>query len=142
MFKRYLFIFLWVIAAIVLTAVLTARADKAGTETERQRLIARYGWDIDKEPLSVAEVTLPDTPDMVYEEYNKIQKRAGFDLTSYYGKTALRYTYKVYNHKESKNTDVYLNILVCGGKMIGGDIMTTSLSGFMHAVNERKFQIK
>ena len=142
MFKRYLFIFLWVIAAIILTAVCTAHADKAETEAERQKLISRYGWEVTDAPVSVAEVTLPDAPDAVYEEYNKIQKKAHFDLSPYYGKTAVRYTYRVFNHKESKNTDVYLNILVYGGKMIGGDIMSTSLSGFMHAVNERKYQKK
>ncbi len=142
MFKRYLFIILWVIAAIILTAVCTARADRAETERERQKLISHYGWEVSAGPVSVAEVTLPDTPDMVYEEYNKIQKKAGFDLTPYYGKTAVRYTYKVYNHKESENQEVYANILVYGGKMIGGDIMSTSIDGFMHAINERKYQKK
>ncbi|MBO4898140.1 MAG: DUF4830 domain-containing protein [Clostridia bacterium] len=142
MFKRYLFIFLWVIAAVALTAVCSAHGVKAETEADRQKLFKRYGWDVSVSPISVTEVKLPDAPDTVYEQYNKIQKKAGFDLAPYYGKTAVRYTYKVYNHKESENTEVYANILVCGGKMIGGDIMSTSLDGFMHAVNEREFQIK
>ena len=142
MFKRYLFIFLWVIAAIIFTAVCSAQGYKAETEEARQKLISRYGWEVSAEPVSAAEISLPAVPGAVYEEYNKIQKKAGFDLTPYYGKTAVRYTYRVYNHKESGNTEVYLNILVCGGKMIGGDVMSVSLGGFMHAVNERGYQKK
>ena len=142
MFKRYFFIFLWVIAAITLTAVCQTRSIAAATDEERYKCIARYGWDIDKMPVSFAEVVLPDKPDMVYEEYNKIQKAAGFDLTPYYGKTVTRYTYKVHNHKNDTGGSVYANILVYGGKMIGGDIMSVSLSGFMHALSERKFQTK
>ncbi len=84
------------------------------------------------------EVIIPLPLDSVYEEYNRLQKEIGLDLTFYQGEKAVRYTYSVKNHPDSEGRQVRANILVSDGKMIAGDIMVTALDGYMHAINKRK----
>ena len=61
------------------------------------------------------EVVIPQNFNSVYDEYNEIQKSSGFDLLSYAGKTAKRYTYSIDNGKKAV-------ILVYKNRIIGGHI--------------------
>lgn len=72
--------------------------------------------------------TLPFDFDTVYNNYNEIQKEAGFDLIPYKGKECTMYTYEIYNHPFGKAN---ANIIVYNGEIIGGDISSVSLDGFM-----------
>lgn len=105
------------------------------TNEERVSLLEGYGWQVDKEPIEFMEVKIPDEFDGVYADYNEIQKRQGMDLTKYAGKRVMRYTYKVNNHP-SKEEGVVANIIVYKNKLIGGDICSPKLGGFMHALSE------
>lgn len=70
------------------------------------------------ELISQDEVCIPEEFTPVYEEYNQIQKKQGFDLSDYAGKTCERYTYRLTD--TSKETHAVF--LVYHGKLIGGDI--------------------
>ena len=72
--------------------------------------------------------TLPFEFDMVYNNYNEIQKDAGFDLSCYKGKKCTMYTYELTNHPFGKCN---ANIIVYNGEIIGGDISSVNLDGFM-----------
>ena len=111
---------------------------EAVDNAQRVECIKQFGWEIDPEPLEEEEVFIPLPLDSVYEEYNRLQKEIGLDLTFHQGEKALRYTYSVTNHPDSEGRQVRANILVSGGKMIAGDIMVTALDGYMHAMNKRK----
>ncbi|MBQ8002436.1 MAG: DUF4830 domain-containing protein [Clostridia bacterium] len=75
--------------------------------------------------------TIPIEFDMVYNNYNEIQKEAGYDLLPYRGKECIMYTYEVYNHPFGKCN---ANIIVYNGEIIGGDISSVNLAGFMTAL--------
>lgn len=47
------------------------------------------------------------------------------------GKTVKRYTYIIHNYPDETD-QVRANLLVYDGKVIGGDICTLALDGFMH----------
>jgi hypothetical protein len=100
-----------------------------------QNSIAKFinflGWEVEKEPIEVVEVLIPKNFDQVYENYNYLQKLSGFDLDKYRGKKVTRYTYKVLNFPD-KNEDVRINILRYNDTIIGGDIMTPAIDGFMY----------
>ena len=77
------------------------------------------------------EITIPKTFDEVYTRYNKdIQIPSGFDRRKYAGKQVALYTYIVINYPTED--EVTANLLVYNNKIIGGDICSVSLDGFMH----------
>ncbi|MDD7216643.1 MAG: DUF4830 domain-containing protein, partial [Oscillospiraceae bacterium] len=80
-----------------------------------------------------AEVIIPAEFDRGYEKYNEIQKAQNLDLTPYAGKRAKRWTYNIKNYPgyEGDSGTVQANILVYEGAVIGGDICSTELDGFM-----------
>lgn len=106
---------------------------KAETDSERIAFLAQYGWEVKKEVAEVREVVIPGEFDEVYTNYNKIQTDQGFDLTKYQGKTVKRWTYTVTNYPGYETADyIMANILVFNDEVIGGDICSTQLDGFMH----------
>lgn len=125
------------IAVIGTTATKTASTQsnsiKASTDSERIAFLAQYSWEVKKEVAEVREVVIPQEFNDVYQNYNKIQLEQGFDLTKYQGRPVKRWTYTVTNYPGYENTDfIKANILVFDGQVIGGDICSTELDGFMH----------
>ena len=74
--------------------------------------------------------------DKVFNGYNEIQKRQGLDLSKYKGKTVTRYTYEVTNY-ENENGKVYANVIVYRNKVIGGDICSANVGGFIHGFSKQ-----
>ena len=100
------------------------------------KFLADYGWETQGEMTDFADVTIPQTFDLVYESYNAMQLKSGLDLLPYKGKSGKRYTFIVTNYPVDVGETVYANVIVIDGKPVGGDIMTVSLSGFMHGLGE------
>lgn len=105
----------------------------AAANEERLSFLAQYGWKVEEEPVEVKEIVIPETFGDVYNNYNQIQTEQGFDLTEYQGKSVKRYTYTVTNYPGYEDKQCILaNMLVYEDKVIGGDICSTELDGFMH----------
>ncbi len=105
----------------------------ASNESERLSFISQFGWEVSEEPTEVREIIIPEEFDEVYTKYNEIQLSQGFDLTSFKGMRAKKWTYAVKNYEEYEDKDcIRINILVCNGKVIGGDVCSVELDGFMH----------
>lgn len=113
------------------TAAEPARENRARTDEERVAYLASYGWQVSEKPTESQTVTLPKDFDKVFAAYNELQKRQGFDLTDYAGKTVERYTYTVENYPDHDGV-VYANLLVSRGRVIGGDVCSAEASGFLH----------
>lgn len=80
------------------------------------------------------EITIPSEFGEVYENYNELQKEQGFDLSKYKGENAVSYTFPVIGYVDENgeaNNNVQAHVLVCDGRIIGGDIASTELNGFM-----------
>ena len=107
---------------------------KATTAQERLAFFSQFGWEIDEDPIEVAEIIIPSEFDEVYEAYNEIQKQQNLDLSIYSGKRVKRWTYGVRNYPgyESRSNFIQANILVYEGFVIGGDICSVELNGFIH----------
>lgn len=103
----------------------------ADGNTARIEYLKKFGWTVNEEAVEIKEVAVPFEFSDVYKAYNEIQKAQGFDLTAYMGKTCKRYTYVVNNYP-GHTDDVRANILMDGEKIIGGDICSIMLNGFMH----------
>ncbi len=105
---------------------------KASSNEDRLSFLNSFGWQIDNEPSEIIEVIIPNEFDSVYDKYNSIQKGQGYDLSKYKGKRIKRYTYVVKNYPTQQESTVNANILICDNKIIGGDICSVALGGFIH----------
>jgi len=101
----------------------------AGSNEERVSFFSQFGWKVDTEPVEIKDVVIPAKFNDVYLSYNNIQKEQGLDLEPYEGKTCRQWVYSVKNYPQS--TNVRATILVLNNRVIGGDLSTTALDGFM-----------
>ena len=93
---------------------------------------AILGWCVDKSSETEAEVTLPKTFDGAVADYAAMQSEQGFEFTSYGGCKCMQYSYIVTNYGDGST--VYATLFVKGGRVIGGDIHSADIGGFMHGI--------
>ena len=106
---------------------------KASTASERLSFISQFGWEVDEDPVEVCEVVIPTEFDETYIQYNEIQLKQGFDLQTYSGMRVKRWTYSVKNYPGHENKNyIRINLLVYEGLVVGGDVCSIELDGFMH----------
>lgn len=98
---------------------------------QRVTFLQQFGWEVKETPMEQVAVILPSSFNDTYEKYNQIQKEQGLDLLKYAGATCQRYTYEVTNYP-GQDSGVVANLLVLDGRVIGGDICSVELNGFIH----------
>ena len=106
---------------------------KVRSNADRVAYLAEYGWEVSPEPLSTEELLIPAEMDESYQEYLDLQLSQGFDLTQYAGKRVKRYTYEIYNYP-SGETGVQANLLIHRSAVIGGEVLSSRLNGFLHGL--------
>ena len=117
----------------VLPAVKTMEASdfkNISTNEDRIAFLKKYGWEVEPEAKEITEVTIPGKFDQVYRQYNELQTGEGLDLEKYKGKSVKRYTYLVTN--DEYEGSVYANLLIYRNRVIGGDLCSADVSGFIH----------
>ena len=86
-------------------------------------------------------LVIPAVFGSVYENYNALQKQCGFDLSLYKGEDAVQYTYIITDYTDdSGNTldNIRMNLIIVSGRIVGGDICSAALDGFMTGLKARK----
>ena len=109
---------------------------KAETHEERKAFFAFFGWEISDEPLEVKETVIPEEFDETYTKYNELQKNQNFNLEKYRNTRVKSWSYEILNYPGYENSDGVIrgNLLTCDGNVIGGDICSIELGGFMHGL--------
>lgn len=102
-------------------------------EAEMIAYLNSLGWETSEAAINCREVTVPEEWNDVYEKYNELQKQQGFDLSKYRGKKAVIYSFSVLNY-DGKPENMVANLLICDGRLIGGDVSCTELGGFMQGL--------
>lgn len=105
--------------------------DKVKSSADAANFLAQFGWTVDGGNAKSAKVTIPSEFDKVFAAYNEIQKSQGLDLSKYKKKELTRYTFVVTNYPNYSGT-VYANVLVYRNKVVGGDICSADVTGFVH----------
>lgn len=134
--KRLCFIFAVAVILIIITGqALTLKADEIDGSTNALRVEYLKGMDldIDDSDVSVKKTVIPESFDEVYKNYNSVQKKSGFDLSRYKGKTVEVYTYSL-----SSSNDYKVHLIVCDNSIIGGDVADVKLNGEMLPLNFMK----
>lgn len=96
---------------------------------EAAEFLSGYGWELEAGSCVKEEVVIPKVFSEVYERYNALQIKQGYDLTKYKTDTVIRYTFGIKNFEGYENARAH--VLVKGGKIIGGDVCSSDLSGIM-----------
>lgn len=141
-------VFIVVMVALVLIGIIflagighsrddsAASAANASTEKGRATYLAQYGWEVETPAVSEEDVLIPKTFSDVFRNYNELQLSQGFDLSQYGGMEVKLYTYKVKNYDSDET--VLAQLYVCKGQVIGGDIHSSALDGFMCGIKDSK----
>ncbi len=121
------------LAAIILALLtagqlfsLRAAGPDGSTNALRLEYAQRLGYAVEETPTDIREIIIPQTFSDVYTRYNALQRQAGFDLTVYKGKPATVYAYLL-----KEDPDMRVNLIVCGDRIIGGDVSSVRLDGDM-----------
>lgn len=116
------------------TAASAAPSPK-GVKSNEDRIayLASYGWETSGELLAAQELLIPEEMDESYDEYLALQQSQGFDLTKYAGKRVKRYTYEITNYPTGE-TGVQANLLIYKNTVIGGEVLSPQLDGFLHGL--------
>lgn len=96
------------------------------TNAERLDYAESLGLAVEETAIEAREIVIPETFSDVYSKYNQLQAQAGFDLSGYRGKNATVYAYALSGREEWR-----LHLIVCDGKVIGGDISSVRIDGEM-----------
>ena len=112
-------------------------ADRLVTNGDRLEYLAGLGWEAAETPLSEQTVRIPEEFPPVLAEYNALQLQQGYDLTKYAGKEAQLYIYRILNYpSRTEGEEVCCSLYLYKGRVIGGDIHSTSYTGFMHGLTK------
>lgn len=118
------------------TQTVSIKYEKVKSSDDAAGFLGQFGWVVDAGSAETVTVTIPAEFDKIFAGYNEMQKSQGLDLSKYKKKEVIRYTFKVTNYGEyegeSYTLPVYANVLVYRNRVIGGDICSADVSGFIH----------
>lgn len=111
------------------------------TYSDRADYAKTLGYSISADSETVQNIIIPAVFGSVYENYNALQKQCGFDLSLYKGEDAVQYTYIITDYTDDRgNTldNIRMNLIIVSGRIVGGDICSAALDGFMTGLQPRK----
>ncbi len=106
----------------------TGASTTIASNDDRVQFLTSFGWEVVTSPTETSQVRIPKDTSEVFERYNTLQKSQGYDLSSFQGKTVMRYVYKIKNYPGATEP-VYATILIANNQVIGGDVTDTSATG-------------
>ncbi|MCI8478612.1 MAG: DUF4830 domain-containing protein [Oscillospiraceae bacterium] len=115
------------------TVVSTGGTAKLRSDEDRVAYLEQYGWQVIPEPVSVEELIIPEEFDETYSQYLELQNSQGFDLSQLKGKRVKRYTYEITNYPTGE-TGVLAGLLIYRNAVVGGDVLSSDLGGFIHGL--------
>ncbi len=110
--------------------------DKVKSAEDAAAFLSQFGWQVTAAPVEVKTVTVPAEFDKVFAAYNELQKEQGLNLSKYKNKEVTRYTFSVTNYENYEGT-VYANVLVYRNRVVGGDICSADVTGFVHGFEKQ-----
>ncbi len=106
---------------------------KIKSNEDKIAYLESLGWQVSPEPIAVEELLIPTEFDESYQNYLALQQEQGFDLNEYKGKRVKRYSYEITNYPTGE-TGVQVSLLIYKNKVIGGEVLSPKLDGFVHGL--------
>lgn len=105
-------------------------AEVVTSSQERAEFLMEGGWAVDVQTEQEQSIHIPEKFNDLYESYNDLQLQQGYDLAPYAGQDCTMYTYAVTNYPDASQT-VLADLYIYKNRVIGGDVHSTNLDGFM-----------
>lgn len=132
--RKKLAVLFAILVVIVLICCEISTAENTGknatNNSERIVFIKNSGYTLLSAEPETKAVKIPETFSDVYNNYNEIQRLAGYDLSDYKGCEVVIYTYKI-ETPQGYSGDCVFNMIVYNDRVIGGDVSSRILGGFM-----------
>ncbi len=147
--KKMLAIFILLIVVVAGVIFLITGRSQDGKSSENKvslnvasdedvaKYVKSFGWEITEPAEEIVDVSVPLEFNDVYENYNALQKKQGFDLEPYKGSAAQRYTFAVLNYPDYPE-NIKADVIVCKQRIIAADICSVEINGFMHEMNRKE----
>lgn len=131
--------FAFVCVGLICCEIYAAGNNIANAKTNAERLIfiTNLGYNVLSNEPTMKTVNIPEVFYDVYDNYNAVQKAAGYDLSLYKGCEATVYTYKI-DPPNGNTGECAVNIIVYNDRIIGGDVSSAALGGFMLPLKQEK----
>ncbi len=113
-------------------------APNPNNETKCLQFLSELGWETHGDCTSKV-VRLPQETDKVWAQYLAMQTE--FPLSDFSEKEVTQHTVEIKNYPKS-DAAVYAHVYMQDGQILGGDIMSNALSGFMHPLLPRSQILK
>lgn len=104
------------------------------TNEDIAKFLLSFGWQADTDHITEKQSCLPNQFDDTFHTYNNLQLQQNCDLTKFSGKEITVYTVPILNYTNTSE-NVLATIIVHNHRVIGGDIHSAKLDGFMHTFN-------
>lgn len=132
------------IAALIICALILAisAGGKSGPSStvrnngERVEFLQSLGWEVAEDPVQERVIIIPQDFSEIYSAYNDLQIAQGYDLSQFCGLEATVYTYTLLNYS-GYTGNVVVDLYVLNFEVIGGDVHSLELDGFMHGLTMR-----
>lgn len=121
-----------IIGFILLGQFFTAKAGGIDGSTNAKRInyLQGLGIYVDETATEIKDITIPWEFSAVYQKYNLLQQKNGFDLANYKGKKAKVYTYSIDGEED-------VHLIICNDEIIGGDISSPKIDGNMTGLQRK-----
>lgn len=121
------------LSAVSTSSPVSAEVKGLRSNEDRVAYLESLGWSVGDQPIATEELLIPEVFDESYTDYLALQAEQGFDLTKYCGKRVKRYTYEVTNHPSGEDS-VQAALLIYKNRLIGGEVLSVSSTGFIHGL--------
>jgi hypothetical protein len=120
-----------VLAFILAGQFLSTNANQTDLSTNEKRVqyINTLGIELQSDDFTQKQVVIPQTFNKVYDNYNNLQLKSGFNLKNYCGKQVTIFTYNI-------DSQTVVNLITFNNKLIGGDVASLKIDGEMTALKE------
>lgn len=123
-----------VFAAVALIVVFMFKTKR---EVNPEKYLKSLGYEI--EYISEKEVNIPEHFGDGLKKYNELQKKQGFNLEKYSGKSCIQKQFYVTSNKSKKKSEKYIaNVLTYKNKLIGGDLHSLNYEQEPQKLNSAK----
>lgn len=100
--------------------------------------LASLGWETVGDPVC-DQVQMPDTFGPAYDQFLQLQREGGFHLETCAGAVVTRYTFTLSNYP-SGEAGILADVMMLEGRIVGGEIRSPALDGFMEPLTARPEQ--
>ncbi len=100
--------------------------------------LKQFDLQVDISTEEKVSINIPAEFNDVYENYNTIQQKQGFNLVNYKGEAATRYTYSIDNYPTE--AQIKANVIICNNRVIAGDLCTVTFGGSMSTLDDKTIE--